>query len=116
MNSSPNGTGDEFGTSMSFLGSSPFTKRFDQKVTSDSSVRDSNVVTASTADVNPNKQSSMVPHYEEQDSERDSVQAKSDTRLSKESDIQDVFPCESPRSQMKGPATLRVHLFSFHVI
>ena len=67
---------------MSFLGSSPFTKRFDQKVTSDSSVRDSNVVTASTADVNPNKQSSMVPHYEEQDSERDSVQAKSDTRLS----------------------------------
>ena len=115
---------------MSFLGSSPFTKRFDQKVTSDSSVRDSNVVTASTADVNPNKQSSMVPHYEEQDSERDSVQAKSDTRLSKESDIQDVFPsrqqtppdsssfspCESPRSQMKGPATLRVHLFSFHVI
>lgn len=127
MDSSPKGIGDEFGASMSFLGTSPFTKRFDQKSTSDSSTRDSSIGKTSPANVNPGPQSSTVFHCEEQDSERNSIQTKDDAELSKESGVEDVLPsrqqnpmdsssvspCESPRPQLDGPSSFKVCLFSF---
>ena len=129
MDSSPNGAGDEFATSMSFLGSSPYTKRFDQKSISNPSTGDAKVVLTTYSETDPNQHSPMVTRGGASDPDSDSLSVKSGTKILKQSDDKDVSSsfqllhpdssdgviCESPRAQAKGPTTLRVRLFSVSV-